>query len=188
MTTSLLQHVRIYLGEPAGKYRVRLPVGAELIIYEFANQPCEDATTLITDGLVDCPAHLAQELIVCVYSRWVDNELPKLLAAVANQAVDSQLLFQRGDVLGPAGPLLSTTTMSALYVTHPVYFPSGFSQFCVDGGCASLMWLVPIYESEAATVASSGWDSFESQLELQDPDLLDLQRDPIELRAWGSGE
>jgi hypothetical protein len=41
--------------------------------------------------------------------------------------------------------------------------------------------MIPIAETEAAFIRTSGWEQFEDLLERANPDLLDLTRDPLRL-------
>ncbi len=40
-------------------------------------------------------------------------------------------------------------------------------------------WIVPIHEEEAHYVRERGWEAFEERLEAADPDLCDLEREPV---------
>ncbi len=179
MIHPLLQRYRDFLGNPCSRYAIPLAHGNKLLLYEYPAQPCEGATTIVSLGLSECPVHLPQEILFCTYNQFLSDEVFKLLGAVALQAIDSTIKFSRGDILGPAGPLLSTTQMEAFYVTLPTYFDPSLAQVVTGQTAISVYWLIPIYKSEVSIVSSRGWDLFETLLEEHDPDLLDLSRPPI---------
>jgi hypothetical protein len=107
----------------------------------------------------------------------VPLNLPSILQQVAVEAVRRGLAYLRGDVLGPRGLLFSGTTLEALYVSIPVYFPDAFATARTEKlGEVIFAWLIPITRSESDYVFSNGWHRFEEKLVLEDPDLLDVFR------------
>jgi hypothetical protein len=77
--------------------------------------------------------------------------------------------------------------MTALYAASPVYLPDEFAD-CDTGTVTVVMtWLVPITDAEAGYVHTRGWPAFEDALEGEDPDLVDLSRDPLRAASNASG-
>lgn len=138
--------------------------------------------THLTSRVSDSPRHL--ELLGC--GRPVQGDetgpLPGILEWVAERLVVSGKAVLRGDVIPLPMPLIPGGTMTALYAALPVYFDDDFFSVVLENGVeTSVVWLVPIGESEAAFVREKGWGPFEEELIRQDPDLLDLNRAEITL-------
>lgn len=116
-------------------------------------------------------------------SVWKDaltTDLQLVLEFVARQLAEGREPLMRGDVIGPAGPLVPTTAMEALYVCQPTYFPDEVATFQVgDGAVGRIWWLIPIYAAEARVIEDKGAEFFEDLLVAEDPDLLSLQRRPV---------
>jgi hypothetical protein len=107
----------------------------------------------------------------------IPENLGPLLQQVAVEAVTRGRAYLRGEVIGPRGPLFKDSTVTALYVAIPVYFPDEFSGVDdPDLGTVIFAWLVPITDQEAEFVNRLGWKEFEAKLVKVDPDLLDFRR------------
>lgn len=172
---SLLAHYERVFGAPSRVSHFKLAHG-DLAVAAFDNTPCEAATTFCTVGLTPS---LHQELLFSCYSPQVGDETVKLVGAVAKQLLESNCGLERGQVLGPAGPIQSSALVDAFYVCPPVYYPANLERRDADGTCSvDFYWLVPVYREEAKWVARYDDDSFrfETLLQEQDPDLLDLRR------------
>jgi hypothetical protein len=128
--------------------------------------------------------HQHLELLACGHP--VPDEdhgpLPGVLEWVAGRLVADGQAVLRGEVIPLPMPLLPGSTMTALYAAPPVYFDDDFASVVLENGVeTSVVWLVPIGETEAAFVRERGWGAFEEELVRQDPDLLDLHRTEIAL-------
>jgi hypothetical protein len=90
-----------------------------------------------------------------------------------------------GTMVSSAGPLQEGATVEALYSSLPVYFSEPFHVYTPPDGTLPIVfvWLVPITASEAAFVRRTGWEAFETELQRQAPDLLDLGRSAMVLPA-----
>lgn len=105
-----------------------------------------------------------------------DGPAPSVLHQVGMDVLVSNRALLRGDVLGPQGPLFPGSSMEALYVGMPVYFPDEFASCREEEDAVVIAWLIPISAREANYVARLGWDSFEDRLVEADPDLTDVYR------------
>ena len=156
-------------------------------IFQMQGGPIAGTTTYATLGLGKIPLRshasnkvIRHELVMLSRSDSVPGNLPPLLQQVAMEAVQSGCAYLRGEVIGPRrGPLFSGSTVTALYVASPVYFPREFRSVECDGGTTIFAWLVPISDEEASLINELGWDEFETMLESQNPDLLDFRRASI---------
>jgi hypothetical protein len=155
----------------------------------FDGDPLDEAQALTTTGLSHTPLRLndgrrvRMEFVMLFSKAFGPRNLPGVLQQVGLEALSSDRAPVRGDVLGPRGVLVPSTRFEALYVSIPVWLPDGFHAFePPEGGePVVLVWLVPITAREAEYVRSHGWDAFEDRLVEQQPDLLDLDRDELEV-------
>ncbi|HEX3956225.1 MAG TPA: suppressor of fused domain protein [Trebonia sp.] len=122
---------------------------------------------------------IRHELIMCVPDSLRDGSVPGLLQQVGLTTLRSGNALLRGDVIGPAGPVLPGSSLTALYVGVPVYFPDEFAEVEEDGKTIIIAWLVPISDSEADYITEHGWRQFEHLLAEKDPDLVDVSRPSI---------
>jgi hypothetical protein len=182
------QHYTRFWGKARASHAVKMGHG-HMEIDEYGQQPCEGAVTLATVGLSDLGGRtqprttrpLRQEFVFCCYESFMRPDVIALVAAVGEQLVASNDPLRRGDVLGPAGPILECSTMEALYACPPTYYQDEFATIAVNNLAIPVMWLIPIHRSEAAWIAKHGFSDFESHLEAADPDLMDLTRPPLRL-------
>jgi hypothetical protein len=115
-----------------------------------------------------------------VWAGALSVDLQSVLEFVARQLAEGRDPLTRGDVIGPAGPLVPGSPMEALYVCQPTYFPDDVATFpLAEGGIGRLWWLIPIHASEARLIEGRGAESFEDLLVSEDPDLLSLDRPPV---------
>lgn len=179
---SIERHYEGHLGDVTDRYRVAMPDGADFEVVRIADCPCRDAACISSIGMADARGlHLLQEILLPAYNRMLPSVSMKLVGAVVQQVLATGVPLKRGDILGPAGPLMPGTNMEALYVCPPTYFDPELLAPIDDGHTISFLWLVPIYSSEALWARTHGFDAFESALETHDPDLLDLCRSPLSL-------
>jgi hypothetical protein len=154
-------------------------------IAQVDDQPMSGAVSYVTMGLSDwelrfpsgTPAR--QELVIACHRKHAVENVQGLLAGLAVERSQSRRALARGEVEGPAGPLLPTTELQALYASLPVYFTESFSKDASTTPPTHFMWLVPISVEEASFVSRQGWNAFEDLLVKQDPDLLDLTRHKV---------
>ena len=155
-------------------------------IVQMQGGPIAGTTTYATLGLGKIPlrAHasdqvIRHELVMLARSDSVPENLPALLQQVAMEALQRNHAYLRGEVIRPRGSLFSGSTVTALYVAIPVYFPQEFRSVECDVGRAIFAWLVPISDEEVSVIDEIGWGEFETMLASQDPDLLDFRRASI---------
>jgi Suppressor of fused protein (SUFU) len=145
--------------------------------------PISGTTTFATLGLSKYPLRsrssqktIRQELVMLSRSDVIPASLPALLQRLGIDAMEKNYAYLRGDVIGPRGHLFPSSTVTALYVSVPVYFPEEFSSVEDSAGAVIFAWLIPITNQEARLVDEVGWEGFEAKIEKEDPDLLDFGR------------
>jgi suppressor of fused protein SUFU len=124
---------------------------------------------------------IRHEILMVVPESLRKGSVPSLLLQAGKTALANGSALLRGDVLGPQGPLVAGSSMEALYVSIPVYWPDSFATCVEDGKDVVIAWLIPISSSEAEYVSQYGWNAFEDRLAEADPDLTDIFRTPIKL-------
>jgi hypothetical protein len=108
------------------------------------------------------------------------TETPRHVETLAMVAYYNSLPTHRldvGDVVKIGHPWLEGSGCDWLYMSVPYTLPREF-QYCTTPGTEPVrfVWAVPIYESEAAYIESSGIDSFEKSLEQANVNVLDPNR------------
>lgn len=124
---------------------------------------------------------IRQELLMLAPESQESSQVVRLLVQVGEMALGSHRALLRGNVVGPAGPLVPESELTALYVTMPVYFPNEFATCPSPDGDIVISWLVPITTNEANFIAATGWGAFEERLVEENPDLGDFRRAAITL-------
>ena len=187
MTPPLIKHCEDHLGSIVGGWSTdaagaRLPFQVAL----FEKSPLRDVRVLCTLGLSnvplrvgDGPRALRQELLAMFREPAGPGVWPGVLQRVGMEALEKQLAYVPGDVVGPRQELHPGATVSALYTAVPVYLPESFHVCRSTAHPIVFAWMVPITEAEAAFVRARGRDAFEDALKTVDPDLLDTTRRPI---------
>jgi hypothetical protein len=152
----------------------------KLDVAVFDDTPCEEATTFATVGLSPT---IGQELLLSCYTRQATAKTTKLLGVIAEQLFQGKAGVRRGQVLGPAGPVEDGALVEAFYVCPPVYYPTELEPLDTAQHHVHFFWLVPIHAAEATWIRAHEDEQFrfENLLQAQDPDLLDLCREPIQL-------
>lgn len=182
----LTQHLESYLGQITEGLSVSEAGQGMPIILPFRNQPIKGATTYVTLGCSNVTLHqedgsaIRQELLMISYDGYDQMEIVALISSVylEDMLATGSALTHRS-VLGPAGPIIDGSQLTAFYCARPAYFPDGFHRFTETDPIVEFLWLVPITDREAKYVKKNGSDAFEYLLVEQDPDLMNLSRTGI---------
>lgn len=156
-------------------------------VVRFKGLALPGCVAFATVGLSDRPLPsrrsskaIRHEFMIIVPERLAHGPLPGLLQQVGGEVLHTGSALLRGDVLGPKGALFAMSSMEALYAAIPVYLPDDFASCEIeDGSEVAIVWLVPISRDEADYVQARGWDAFEERLVAADPDLTDVDREPL---------
>jgi hypothetical protein len=185
---SLLDHVERWLGPVAQGH-----IFDELQVHvvRFDGCPFKDAVTFSTLGLsrhlLPQPSgtEIRQELLFGCYSRYLPVQPETVPAAVAKIVLESHKALLRGQVIGPAGPIMAGASVSGFYCSAPSVYPDEPAGF--EGPETVFVWLIPVTHDEIHYVWEHGWSAFEDLLVEKDPDVWDLERPSIvPPRAAGS--
>ena len=166
---------RIARGSDLAGYR-----GVQVALVDHA--PVSDAQSYITLGLsnhlLKSPSRrqFRMELLGTSYSRFEQLRPEGNLLRIAHDLLDSHRALLRGEVIGPAGPVVPGSSLEAYYCALPVYFRDSLATFRGTVPGTVIIWMVPISHAEAHYVWEHGWNKFEDLLIARDPDLMDLAR------------
>ena len=64
-------------------------------------------------------------------------------------------------------------------MSQPGYFDPALAEIDGDGELVRVRWLIPTHAAEASGISEHGHEAFEDLLVERDPDLLDLERQPV---------
>ncbi|WNB76607.1 suppressor of fused domain protein [Methylomonas koyamae] len=178
---NIIEHVESYLGEIDQGWNAPPESKNRFSVARFRNQPVEGMSTYVTLGLnhhilLMKKIEIRQELVFSVFESVPSDEIVSFLFRLIDLILSKHEALLRGQVIGPGKPLFSESPMNAIYTSMPVIFEEGFNTFNGSSPPTILVWLIPIFESEARYVQEYGWEAFEDILEKEDPDLWDLKR------------
>jgi Suppressor of fused protein (SUFU) len=177
---ALIRHFETHLGQMAGGVKL----AERLSVAEFPNQPIEGISVFATIGLshhiLSLPSGkpCRMELVFCCYDRFRQAAL-SALDTVASQILATHSALDEGAVVRRSGSLWPGSSLTALLVYSPVYFPDTFHVDRSSSPPTVIAWLIPITSQELGIVEKHGWDKLETMLEELDPDLFDLERPSI---------
>ena len=178
---SLPEHYERYLGEIARGWSDEKQTH-RIQIVSFECQPVLGVRTYASLGLsrqiVDLPGNrqIRQELLMSANDEFSAAAVAGLVLSLAEKVVGRGKALLRGEVIGPATPVVAGSTLTAIYVTNPSPFEKALTEFNSEFPPTVFAYLVPITGAEATLVREQGWRWFEDQLEQQDPDIWNLAR------------
>ena len=130
---------------------------AAVRVLTFADQPVEDAFTLVSVGL-------EKELLLCGWNAFRTDAAYKTLFSLAQIVHDDAMDIEEGT-------LLEMPERSFL-VWAPVYHDERLQDL-------PILWLIPVTESEATWIEEHEPDAFDALMQEKDPDLLDWSRESV---------
>jgi hypothetical protein len=176
----LIAHVEQHLGRISRGSEASSERGIQAVIVE--GHPTPEATSYLTLGLShhvlagSSGRQFRQELLGVSYSRFAELNPDANLLTVAHDLLEAHRAALRGEVIGPAGPIVPGSTLDAYYCSLPSYFSDDLATFRGSVPATTFIWLIPISHAEAHYVWEQGWSKFEDLLVEHDSDLLDLTR------------
>lgn len=181
---NIVDHVESFLGKIDYGWKNNDTESA-ISVARFCDQPVEGMNTYVTLGLshhaLSMPKEreVRQELVFSVFDTVSSDDVVSFLLSFSGFILEKHEALLRGQVVGPAGPIISGSLMNAVYASMPVMFDDEFATFDGTSPSTVLVWLIPIFENEAKYVQEHSWEAFEDILEQQDPDLWDLNRGAV---------
>ena len=181
---NIIEHVESFLGRIDYGWKGDDSKSA-ISIARFRNQPVEGMNTYVTLGLshhvlsIQNKRQVRQEFVFSTFDTVPSEDVVSFLLSFSDFILTKHEALLRGEVVGPAAPIISGSSMNAVYASMPVIFDDEFATFEGDSPSTVMVWLIPIFESEAKYIKDYGWEAFEDVLEQQDPDLWDIGRTSI---------
>ncbi|MEJ2419121.1 MAG: suppressor of fused domain protein [Exilibacterium sp.] len=154
-------------------------------IISFKDCPSETVSTFLSLGMskkilkLNELKNVRQELVFSVYSMTISNMIVSCLMSLCEAILGQSKAVLRGEVIPLSTELAERIGFSAVYCTMPVFFDDDFCTYDESSPPTVMVWVLPIYKSEADYIAVNGWESFEDLLEEKDPDLCSLEREPV---------
>jgi hypothetical protein len=172
----------LYLGRPR-TLAVRSPPIATIDCFEKGPEP--GMRVFVTGGLSAVPLEqknkgtIAQELLFACRGEH-ERDIVGLLDVIAEQIASRGTALERGEVLGPAGPIIDKSILTSLVSTLPVFLPDS-AVFYPETPPILLVWLLPLSSKEAELARKLGPERFESLLDkmAETVDLYDLHRGEV---------
>jgi hypothetical protein len=177
----LIKHIENHLGNISYSWKSKNE-DYRIFANLFNDQPEEGVNTFVTTGLSDHILTISedksvrQELVFIADTSFKEESIASFLLTFSEFILKKHQALLRGEVIGPANPVIPDTSMNAIYASIPVIFDDSFTIFDAVSPPAVFVWLIPIYEQEAEFLHEQGWEEFEDLLVEQNPDLFDLKR------------
>lgn len=181
--TCLKQHIDRYLGPTPSAITAESRHGLRAATFDDAPEP--KLKTILTIGLSGHLLHqqsgrdIRQELMATFDRRFGSLPWAEVLLAAATVIVQRHTPVQRGEVLGPAGPLFPEAPWchaTALLCTPPSFFGEEFSEPEFEEERIVFVELIPITTEEAEWIGAQGWSKFFDRVNRDEINILDLQR------------
>jgi hypothetical protein len=151
-------------------------------VVSFANTPSSGVTTYSTLGLNKyilaqaSGSQARQELLTSVEMPTSDEAIVKMLMHVAEKAIELGMALKRGQVVPIPREAHDPPKESYFYCTNPSPLNTRLSQVPDGSPPLVFVYLIHILPNEARMIHDRGWNWFEEQLEMQDPNIWDLSR------------
>ncbi len=160
--------------------------GTEQGMSVHLNVPGRGNTSVVSSGLCDLQLIHEDELLdqELIFSQRSEQVTERLLEDIANViaavcADDHRQRLRQGEVRKITRPLASAVGPTHLMADLPQYLPEVARSMEVGDRRMTLVWLVPLFSSEADFLTSEGYDRLGELFEREDPDLLDLSRPAV---------
>lgn len=180
----LIEHIESFLGKISEGWKDNdSDNGLQVVAFREAQSLAE--TVYMTVGLsrhelvIGENKKVRQELVLPIQGTSESDAVVSLLLALCEQILNHHLGLLRGQVLRLSTDEARVLGFEAVYCALPVFLDPTFATFRGSEPPTVIVWVVPIYSSEAAFVDAHGWSAFEELLESKDANLLLADRQAI---------
>lgn len=194
--TLIYSHLVDHLGEPSAAFppgelndEQRIPLAV------FDDQPGEGATTWTTLGLAEIDPEvdgedgplppLGIELMLNTYEYEGEEDITGEIAWMLNFLGERMLVqedsVQLFDLMEFDNPVFPGTDKTSFFLTPLLYFDNDLDTYESDLGEVRILQLVPLTAEEAEKLNEVGPETFYRMIQDQEPDLLDVDRPPLDL-------
>lgn len=181
---NVIEHAEKFLGTISQGWKEK-PSSDGLQVVCFKDAPLENVYTYMTAGLsqhelrISDEKKVRQELIFSVSDTGLSGMIVSLLLFICELILRNHDAVLRGQVIQLPMDAAEKLGFDAVYCAIPVFMDEAFSTFGESQPPTVIVWMIPIYKSEAGYIDANGWSKFEDLLEEQGPDLFSLSREPI---------
>lgn len=150
----------------------------------FKHRPIESVDTFVTLGMSNHVLNISdskkvrQELVITVSSPSIQHLLISSLLFICDLMLAKHDALLRGQVIRLPEEVTDKLGFYAMYCSIPVFLEGDFATFSGSEPPTVMVWVIPIYKTEADFIAANGWSKFEDVLEKEDTDLFSLDRKP----------
>lgn len=179
-----IEHVEKYLGKISLGWKDK-SVTDGLQVVSFSHSPFEAVDTFMTIGLshheltVSDKKKVRQELVFSTSDTELSNLIVSCLFFICESILKDHSALLRGQVVRLPKEAAEKLGFEAVYCAIPVFLDDDLATFNGSQPPTVIVWVIPIYKSEADFIDVNGWDKFEDVLEEKDPDLFFLRRAPV---------
>ncbi len=187
----VIKHIEKYLGAITGGESISNEKDEKFLFAKFRNQPIENVTTYTSLGLsnhvvnIKDDKDIRMELIFSIYTEQESNLINDILFYIGNKILQNHKAPLRGQTIDIPKNILPDSSLTALYVSIPVFFEEDFAVIKGTDPDIIFAWLFPIFKEEKDFIIKHGWSKFEDILESAECDFWDLKREKIDLYKHG---
>jgi hypothetical protein len=181
---TLISHIESTLGQIEQGWSFE-ECSESVQVVRCRNQPFDSVVTYLTVGLSNFSSSMPQgrkirqELVFTANENFSARQIASFMLTFSNYILARNQALLRRDIIGPSEPLISDVAVNSVYASIPVLFDESFSTYTDSSPHTVMVWLIPLLTEEANFVKDRGWSLFEDVLELENPDLMDLNRGSI---------
>ncbi|TBU99004.1 suppressor of fused domain protein [Phytopseudomonas dryadis] len=181
---NIIKHAEKFLGKISQGWKEK-PSSDGLQVVCFEGSPFGTVDTFMTAGLsyhelrVSDEKKVRQELILPMSGTGIYKKFISLLLFICELILRNHDAVLRGQIIRLPMDAAEKLGFDAVYCSVPMFMSDDFATFRGSQPPTVIVWVIPVYKSEADYVDANGWSKFEDLLEEKDPDLFSLGRDPI---------
>lgn len=181
---NIIEHAEKFLGKVSQGWKENTSSDGLQVVC-FKDAPFETVDTFMTAGLsrheltISDEKKVRQELVFTVSATGMSDMVVSLLLLICELILRNHDAVLRGQVIRLPMDATERLGFDAVYCAIPVFMDDDFATFEESQPPTVIVWMIPIYKSEADYVDENGWSKFEDLLEEKDPDLFSLRREPI---------
>jgi hypothetical protein len=167
-----------------GSPRERHHVTERLHVLRFDTGARDDIATYVTLGLGGIVVRqeagdVRQELMFECYQQFAGYAWASVLTFVAGRVALDGSAVAAFEVIDLDPTLRTVTGFDALLCYTPIYHSPALQMIARTDPPTVVVWLLPLYRSEAAMARRAGWEPLVSLFEASQPDFHDLKRKPV---------
>jgi hypothetical protein len=184
MDMNIIEHIEKSLGKISRGWMDNGTANG-LQVVSFQHSPFEHVDAFMTIGLSQHELNISerkkvrQELIWPVSDANLSDLIVSCLFFICELIIKNHSPLLRGQVIRLPKEVVDRLGFDAIYCAIPVFLDDEFATFNGSQPPTVIVWLMPIYKSEANFVDENGWDKFEDILEEKGADLFSLRRAPL---------